>query len=104
MPPFRLWKGILFRKVIHSLYFTVDAQCTKFLTMRIPLIFAVACFVAGASAQTFQRLGGCPDLGCVFPPDQYGSQSSNERAIKGLIRFLLVLGQSSFPVNTLISA
>ncbi|TQB68155.1 hypothetical protein MPDQ_003898 [Monascus purpureus] len=38
--------------------------------MRIPLIFAVACFVAGASAQTFQRLGGCPDLGCVFPPDQ----------------------------------
>ncbi|GAB7366632.1 hypothetical protein MBLNU230_g8616t1 [Neophaeotheca triangularis] len=23
-----------------------------------------------ASAQTFQRLGGCPTLGCVFPPDQ----------------------------------
>ncbi|KAF8071924.1 alkaline-phosphatase-like protein [Lyophyllum atratum] len=22
------------------------------------------------SAQTFQRLGGCPKLGCVFPPDQ----------------------------------
>jgi len=21
------------------------------------------------SAQTFQRLGGCPTLGCVFPPD-----------------------------------
>ncbi|CAI0646047.1 unnamed protein product [Colletotrichum noveboracense] len=23
-----------------------------------------------ALAQTFQRLGACPDLGCVFPPDQ----------------------------------
>lgn len=22
------------------------------------------------SAQTFQRLGACPTLGCVFPPDQ----------------------------------
>lgn len=22
-------------------------------------------------AQTYQRLGGCPTLGCVFPPDQY---------------------------------
>jgi len=23
-----------------------------------------------ACAQTFQRLGGCPTLGCIFPPDQ----------------------------------
>lgn len=23
-----------------------------------------------ASAQTYQRLGTCPKLGCVFPPDQ----------------------------------
>lgn len=30
----------------------------------------VACLTSGAFAQTFQRLGGCPDLGCVFPPDQ----------------------------------
>jgi hypothetical protein len=22
------------------------------------------------NAQSFQRLGACPDLGCVFPPDQ----------------------------------
>lgn len=29
-----------------------------------------ACFVGEASAQTFKRLGGCPSLGCVFPPDQ----------------------------------
>ena len=24
-----------------------------------------------AFAQTFQRLGGCPNLGCILPPDQY---------------------------------
>lgn len=34
----------------------------------------VALFVAAAlplaSAQTFQRLGACPTLGCIFPPDQ----------------------------------
>ena len=24
----------------------------------------------GANAQTFQRLGACPTLGCIFPPDQ----------------------------------
>lgn len=28
-----------------------------------------ACVVGQVSAQTFQRLGGCPKLGCVFPPD-----------------------------------
>jgi len=22
------------------------------------------------AGQTFQRLGGCPTLGCIFPPDQ----------------------------------
>ncbi|TFK40421.1 alkaline-phosphatase-like protein [Crucibulum laeve] len=34
---------------------------------------AAAAFLLGAtlvSAQTFHRLGGCPTLGCVFPPDQ----------------------------------
>ena len=29
-----------------------------------------ALLVAAASAQTFQRLGTCPTLGCVLPPDQ----------------------------------
>lgn len=29
-----------------------------------------AAAIAQVSAQTFQRLGGCPDLGCVLPPDQ----------------------------------
>ncbi|KAF2747624.1 alkaline phosphatase-like protein [Sporormia fimetaria CBS 119925] len=27
-------------------------------------------FTKWASAQTYRRLGGCPTLGCVFPPDQ----------------------------------
>ncbi|KAF2741225.1 alkaline phosphatase-like protein [Polyplosphaeria fusca] len=31
---------------------------------------AAALLVSAASAQTFQRLGTCPTLGCVFPPDQ----------------------------------
>lgn len=31
---------------------------------------AATTLVSLVSAQTFQRLGGCPDLGCVFPPDQ----------------------------------
>ncbi|KAF1958723.1 alkaline phosphatase-like protein [Byssothecium circinans] len=31
---------------------------------------AVALFTSHVSAQTFQRLGACPTLGCVFPPDQ----------------------------------
>jgi hypothetical protein len=39
--------------------------------MRASAISALACFVAYTAAQTFQRLGGCPDLGCIFPPDQY---------------------------------
>lgn len=26
-------------------------------------------FAAAVSAQTFQRLGTCPELGCIIPPD-----------------------------------
>ncbi|CAH0053387.1 unnamed protein product [Clonostachys solani] len=33
-------------------------------------IAALTALVASASAQTYQRLGGCPKLGCVLPPDQ----------------------------------
>jgi hypothetical protein len=33
------------------------------------LVFC-ACIVTQTSAQTFKRLGACPTLGCVFPPDQ----------------------------------
>ena len=28
-----------------------------------------ACLAAAVSAQTFQRLGTCPTLGCIIPPD-----------------------------------
>ncbi|KAJ6120515.1 hypothetical protein N7523_004795 [Penicillium sp. IBT 18751x] len=38
--------------------------------MRALLVSVGACLAACATAQTFQRLGGCPDLGCIFPPDQ----------------------------------
>lgn len=31
---------------------------------------AVVLFASSCSAQTYQRLGACPTLGCVFPPDQ----------------------------------
>ncbi|KAF3926055.1 hypothetical protein ABW20_dc0108981 [Dactylellina cionopaga] len=31
---------------------------------------AVAIFISVVSAQSFQRLGSCPDLGCIIPPDQ----------------------------------
>lgn len=34
---------------------------------------ALVLVARSAVAQTFQRLGGCPDLGCIFPPDQYVS-------------------------------
>lgn len=29
-----------------------------------------AAAITQVSAQTYQRLGGCPDLGCILPPDQ----------------------------------
>ncbi|EHY54972.1 hypothetical protein HRR83_005770 [Exophiala dermatitidis] len=31
---------------------------------------AVGAFCAHCAAQTYQRLGGCPSLGCILPPDQ----------------------------------
>ena len=37
---------------------------------RISAVAVVGSFIGAVSAQTFQRLGGCPSLGCVFPPDQ----------------------------------
>ena len=34
-------------------------------------VYLVGLISAGlVSAQTFQRLGTCPTLGCIFPPDQ----------------------------------
>ncbi|KAH7033592.1 alkaline phosphatase H [Microdochium trichocladiopsis] len=37
---------------------------------RFTSIAASAALLALASAQTFQRLGTCPTLGCILPPDQ----------------------------------
>lgn len=34
------------------------------------IIAALAASLTAVSAQTFQRLGTCPTLGCVLPPDQ----------------------------------
>lgn len=31
---------------------------------------ALALFSPSTQAQTFQRLGTCPTLGCIFPPDR----------------------------------
>ncbi|KAH7266796.1 alkaline-phosphatase-like protein [Fusarium redolens] len=38
--------------------------------VKINAIAALAASVAAVSAQTYQRLGTCPTLGCVLPPDQ----------------------------------
>ncbi|KAI1370400.1 alkaline phosphatase-like protein [Hypoxylon crocopeplum] len=37
---------------------------------RLSSLTVVAASLSVAVAQTFQRLGACPDLGCVLPPDQ----------------------------------
>ncbi|KAK0286323.1 hypothetical protein LTR91_012462 [Friedmanniomyces endolithicus] len=39
-------------------------------SFRIAAAAAAVGLASSAVAQTFQRLGGCPTLGCVFPPDQ----------------------------------
>lgn len=36
----------------------------------LSFLFVLAAVISFTAAQTHQRLGGCPDLGCVFPPDQ----------------------------------
>ena len=36
----------------------------------IVLFFSSSVLVVPVIAQTFKRLGSCPTLGCVFPPDQ----------------------------------
>ncbi|KAK2807461.1 hypothetical protein FQN51_003288 [Onygenales sp. PD_10] len=38
--------------------------------MKVSWIAGAALFSSTGLAQTFQRLGGCPDLGCIFPADQ----------------------------------
>ncbi|ODH44792.1 hypothetical protein ACO22_00693 [Paracoccidioides brasiliensis] len=38
--------------------------------MKLSWFASVALFASASLAQSFQRLGGCPKLGCIFPPDQ----------------------------------
>ncbi len=38
--------------------------------MLINLVAATLILSGVVVGQTFQRLGGCPELGCIFPPDQ----------------------------------
>ncbi|TKA51403.1 hypothetical protein B0A49_10191, partial [Cryomyces minteri] len=40
------------------------------LVQSLASVGAAALLLGVSSAQTFQRLGGCPTLGCIFPPDQ----------------------------------
>lgn len=40
------------------------------LSSRTSALLVVFASLGFASAQTFRRLGTCPTLGCVFPPDQ----------------------------------
>ncbi|BGP38008.1 hypothetical protein JCM10449v2_001935 [Rhodotorula kratochvilovae] len=37
---------------------------------RLAVAAAVAALATTASAQTFRRAAACPDLGCIYPPDQ----------------------------------
>ncbi|KAI5859423.1 alkaline phosphatase-like protein [Durotheca rogersii] len=37
---------------------------------KVSSLAVVAALLSAAAAQTFRRLGACPDLGCVLPPDQ----------------------------------
>ncbi|CRK18404.1 hypothetical protein BN1723_011567 [Verticillium longisporum] len=37
---------------------------------KLNILALAAAGLSAVSAQTFQRLGSCPDLGCVLPPDQ----------------------------------
>lgn len=38
--------------------------------MSLAAFLAAVSFAFFANAQTFQRLGTCPTLGCILPPDQ----------------------------------
>lgn len=39
-------------------------------TLKLHAAFAAVASFSLVSAQTFYRLGACPTLGCIFPPDQ----------------------------------
>lgn len=51
------------------------------LSKTLSIAAAASSLCAFTTAQTFQRLGGCPTLGCVFPPDQYFAHTIVRRAV-----------------------
>ncbi|KAJ5567229.1 hypothetical protein N7535_006535 [Penicillium sp. DV-2018c] len=61
--------------------------------MRAFSISALACLVSCTAAQTFQRLGGCPDLGCIFPPDHLTDLAIMASANGCLLRVDFLPGQ-----------
>jgi hypothetical protein len=67
-----------------AVFFSFDFDLALSISIDLPTIMrglsilAAACTLSCAAAQTFQRLGGCPDLGCVFPPDQYVFRSERQ--------------------------
>lgn len=50
--------------------FTSYSREMPALSSRTSALLVVFAGFGLASAQTFRRLGACPTLGCVFPPDQ----------------------------------
>ena len=45
-------------------------QALTMLGSTVAALVLCACIAGQTSAQTFKRLGACPTLGCIFPPDQ----------------------------------
>jgi len=50
--------------------FTLYSREMSMLSSRTSALLVAFASLGLASAQTFRRLGTCPTLGCVFPPDQ----------------------------------
>jgi hypothetical protein len=59
-----IWAGVYkgFRSELPTFVLSLDSKMQR--------VLVAAGLVTYASALTFTRLGACPSLGCVFPPDQ----------------------------------
>lgn len=73
----------------------------------LSFVFVIAAVISFTAAQTHQRLGGCPDLGCVFPPDQYVSRVTSVVPITSCTSTVRsssnpTIGRTSSPVSSLI--
>lgn len=62
--------------IYSGVYSVVESETTRFrqpaptMLVSAAALICCACVLGKASGQTFKRLGACPTLGCVFPPDQ----------------------------------